>query len=297
MANYKCKNDETHTQTVTATVTSSTTAATCETAGSTAYSATVTAASSLDSTAHTDSKNVSIAALGHDWSMTYEWAGDHKSLNATFVCTRNASHTRTVVITDDIESAVTTAPTATNPGVRTYSVEFVFDGKTYNASDTEEIPATGSAVNGTILSFGTEAEIEITLTRKGETVAAYETVATENGSYYEFREVTAGTYIMTVKKDKHATRTYELAVATTGATQNIEIYLVGDITGDGKVTTIDFARAYMHAQHIESEDEYTKYELTGYAFACADVNGDGKVTTADAGMINSHVRGGTPLWQ
>ena len=76
-----------------------------------------------------------------------------------------------------------------------------------------------------------------------------------------------------------------------------EIYLVGDITGDGKVTTIDFARAYMHAQHIESEDEYTKYELTGYAFACADVNGDGKVTTADAGMINSHVRGQSSLWQ
>ena len=72
-------------------------------------------------------------------------------------------------------------------------------------------------------------------------------------------------------------------------TQDVEICLKGDVTGDGKLTTMDSARANSHAREVAP--------LTGYALQCADVVGtDGKVTTMDAARINAHVKGTASLW-
>jgi len=73
-------------------------------------------------------------------------------------------------------------------------------------------------------------------------------------------------------------------------TLNLKIHLLGDVTGEGDVTTIDFARANAHAKGTST--------LTGYELQCADtVKSDGLVTTADAARINAHARGTSALWE
>lgn len=58
---------------------------------------------------------------------------------------------------------------------------------------------------------------------------------------------------------------------------------LGDINGDGEITTVDVGLANAHARNTKLlNDEQSKI---------ADINGDGKVTTADVGIINSHARG------
>jgi putative cell wall-binding protein len=129
---------------VAATVTSETTAATCETAGKTVYTATVAAAASLDKKEHSMTKEVAIAALGHDWNTPlFVWSEDHTSVTAIFICKNNPAHIEKVTASGDaITSKVTTEPTEEKPGVMTYTASVTSpDGKIYTASDTEEIPA------------------------------------------------------------------------------------------------------------------------------------------------------------
>ena len=294
VANYKCKNDETHTRTVAATVTPETTAATCETAGQTVYTANVAATASLDGEAHSDSKTVTIAALGHDWSVSSStWNTDHTSVAVHLVCGRDTSHTHDEVVTGEgITSKVTKEPTATQNGEKTYTASFTFDGKTYEVTDKEVIPALGTDFGGTVKSFGSETE-EITLTLTGD---AFEQIVkvTGNDTTYRFEEVPAGTYTLTVSKLNHATRTYtDVVVDGETSGPSVEIRLMGDLNGDGKVTTFDAARANSHARGVSL--------LEGYDLIVADVLGpdggpDGQVTTADAGRINSHARKIRPLW-
>lgn len=63
---------------------------------------------------------------------------------------------------------------------------------------------------------------------------------------------------------------------------------IGDINGDGQITTADVGLANSHAKGVKL--------LSGEKFNLADVNGDGKVSTADVGMINSHAKGVKKLW-
>ena len=63
---FTCANNSSHTQKVTASVSAKTTAATCTAAGKTVYTATV----SFGGKTYTDTRQVAIAALGHNWG---EW--------------------------------------------------------------------------------------------------------------------------------------------------------------------------------------------------------------------------------
>ncbi len=294
VANYKCSHNEEHTKTVDAAVTSQTTAATCETAGQTVYTASVAATASLDEEEHSDSKTVTITALGHDWSEpTYTWSTDHKSVTARFVCNRVATHIEDVVITEGITSSVTTAPSATQDGVRTYTVSFSFGDKTYTATTTEVIPALGTGFGGTVKSFGSKTE-EIILTLTGNGFEQKD-IVTGNDTTYAFESVPVGTYTLTVSKLNHATRTYtDVVVGVETAGPDVEIKLLGDLNGDGKVTTFDAARVNSHARGVS--------QLSGYDLVVADVLGpdggpDGQVTTADAGRINTHARKIRLLWE
>ena len=94
---------------------------------------------------------------------------------------------------------------------------------------------------------------------------------------------------MKVMKQNHVTREYTVTVSTENVTQDVEIWLLGDVNGDGKVTTIDFVRVNSHARGVTL--------LSDYELKCADVVGtDGKVTTADAIRINAHAKGTSLLW-
>ena len=145
-------------------------------------------------------------------------------------------------------------------------------------------------VSGSVTSFNdTSGDITLQLIPEGLSEPAYETTVKGNTVAYSFADVVAGTYTMKVSKANHVTREYTVVVGTDDVTQNAKIHLLGDINGDGKVTTIDFGRANSHARGVAI--------LTGYELLCVDtVKQDGLVTTADAGRVNAHARGTSLLW-
>ena len=146
-ANYECGNDSTHKKAVDASVDFATTPADCETAGSKVYSAFVSAESSLDGEAHSDSITVEIAAFGHSWGApAWEWTGNdddgYTAANATFTCSNDISHVETV---EAAEIEVTTVDaTPTEAGSITYKATVAGpDGKDYTDSKVITIPPAG----------------------------------------------------------------------------------------------------------------------------------------------------------
>ena len=153
-----------------------------------------------------------------------------------------------------------------------------------------------SGVRGQVVSFLDGSDVTVSLFADGSAQPQY-TVAVPAGeksggkytAVYDIPEVAPGTYTMQVSKKNHVTREYIIDVGTENVTQNVKIHLLGDIDGNGTVTTMDFMRANSHARGVTL--------LTDYALKCADVVGtDGKVTTMDAMRINAHARGTAKLW-
>ncbi|SDA21742.1 hypothetical protein SAMN02910446_01955 [Ruminococcus sp. YE78] len=128
-ATCTCKTEKSHTETVDATVTASvTTNPTCTEKGVKTYTAKVT----IDGVEYTEDKSVDIAALGHDWnSPTFEWTETANGYTATATCTckTEKSHTETVDAT--VTASVTTNPTCTEKGVKTYTAKVTIDGVEY----------------------------------------------------------------------------------------------------------------------------------------------------------------------
>ena len=166
--------------------------------------------------------------------------------------------------------------------------------KVYYSGFSVRIPCwaegTGRTVSGTITTFldGTDA-VTVTLTREGDSSPSYAKVVYGNSAAYKFDSVAEGTYIMTVSKKNHVTRTEKIVVGATTVTKNMKIHPTGDINGDGKITTLDYMKVNAYVKGTVT--------LTEYELKCADVIGtDGKVTTADAMRINAHVKGTKLLW-
>ena len=148
VANYKCKNNAAHTDTVSAVITSETNDPTCEAAGQTVYTATVTTEASLDGKEHTETKTVVLAATGHDWEFVdFTWTGndtDGYTAVANYKCKNNEEHTKTVnaVITSETDD-----PTCEAAGQTVYTAtvtaEASLDGKEHTETKTVVLAATG----------------------------------------------------------------------------------------------------------------------------------------------------------
>ena len=109
----------------------------CETPGLRENTAKVT----FQEREYTDVRTYEIPATGHGWSEpAFTWNG-YESATATRICAKDLTHveTKDAVVTAE----VTTAPTMTEDGVRTYTAAVEFDGVTYTDTKTETIPATG----------------------------------------------------------------------------------------------------------------------------------------------------------
>ena len=154
----------------------------------------------------------------------------------------------------------------------------------------EDIPVVTYTVSGTATSFGSNTDnVILQLIAEGYSEADYEVFGKGNTAEYSIEGVAPGTYTMKVMKNNHVTREYTVTVSTENVTQDVEIWLLGDVNGDGKVTTIYFVRVNSHARGVTL--------LSDYELKCADVVGtDGKVTTADAIRINAHAKGTSLLW-
>ena len=155
--------------------------------------------------------------------------------------------------------------------------------------------AVSSGLHGQVESFLDDSDVTVALFAEGSTQPQYTTTVPageKSGekytAVYDIPGVAAGTYTMKVSKKNHVTREYMVTVGTESAVQNAKIHLLGDISGDGKISTSDVLKANFHAKRVTL--------LTGYEFLCADVNGDGNITTVDVNKINSHAKKVKFLW-
>ena len=110
-----CGRDSNHVQTETVNTTATVvTAATCEGSGTTKYTATF-----ANSAFATQTKNVTVGALGHSWGApTYTWSSDNTTVTATRVCGHNSSHTQTETVSVTYADSY---PNCTSNGTRTYT--------------------------------------------------------------------------------------------------------------------------------------------------------------------------------
>ncbi len=157
----------------------------------------------------------------------------------------------------------------------------------------------GQTVSGSVKSFGDDSEVTIRLIRQGETEAAYEQViasGTASGlkftGSYSFANVAAGTYTLQIIKKNHVTREYTITVGEEAVQQDGEIWLLGDVTGDGRVNIADQMKLTRYVNNP------SKYPL-GDFYWNADVTGDGKVNIADQMKLTRYVNNPTkyPLYK
>ena len=160
----------------------------------------------------------------------------------------------------------------------------------YTFRNASSAPELGVTVSGTVTSFNNASgDITLQLCDYSSGSVVNQSVVKGNTVEYAINDVAPGAYTLKVSKANHVTREYTVVISTDDVIQDAKIHLLGDINGDGNVTTIDFGRANSHAKGVAI--------LTGYELLCVDtVKQDGLVTTADAGRVNAHARGTSLLW-
>ena len=145
----------------------------------------------------------------------------------------------------------------------------------------------GVKVRGTITSYGDANEtVTVTLLQGTSIIGSPQMLTGVSGSApydqaYSFDTVPAGTYTLKVEKKGHAPFTKEITVGDSIVTEDVTIYLIGDVNRDGKIDANDMQRIYAH---ISGENVFSD-------LAQGDVNGDGKVDANDMQRIYAHISG------
>ena len=154
-----------------------------------------------------------------------------------------------------------------------------------------------SGVRGQVVSFHDGSDVTVSLFAGSSTTPKYTVsvpggIKDSSGKYiaeYEIPDVAAGTYTMTVSKSKHVTREYTVTVNNGKVTQNAEIWMLGDVNGDGRVNAMDCTRLFMHVNKTQPLTD-------AYALKCADVYRDSRVNAMDCTRLFTHVNKTQPLW-
>ena len=153
----------------------------------------------------------------------------------------------------------------------------------------EDIPVVTYTVSGTATSFGSNTDnVILQLIAEGYSEADYEVFVQGNSASYTIEGVAPGTYTMKVMKDNHVTREYTVTVSTENVAQDVEIWLLGDVNGDGTINVKDKKLIFNHLNDPSGA-------LTGYALDVGDVNGDGTINVKDKKLIFNHLKG-ISLW-
>ena len=147
----------------------------------------------------------------------------------------------------------------------------------------------GVTVSGTIKSYGGASEVvTVTLLQGTSVIGSPQVLTGASGSVpysqtYSFPTVPAGTYTLKVEKANHITEEVVLAVDSTPVTQDISVYLLGDVNKNGSVNIADVKFLLSCIQ-------------SGGAGLDKDERGDinksgGKPNTADVKRLLSHIEG------
>lgn len=143
---------------------------------------------------------------------------------------------------------------------------------------TIDYKAAGVPVSGTVTSYG-DAEQTVTVSLlNGENVVDTRT-GTGRSMAYSFESVAEGTYTLLVEKSGHAPYTKEITVEADAVTENVTLYLYGDVNGDGSTKSTD--RVYL-ARYLA---KWTDYRTLKVYEAVADLNADGKIRATDGVIL------------
>ena len=115
--------------------------------------------------------------------------------------------------------------------------------------------------------------------------------AAANSGEWSIKGIIPGSYTVRVTKLNHVTREYELEVGSNAISLDVEVWLIGDVTGDGLVNFSDYSKVLSQSKKPNSQI------LTDYAFLCGDVNADGAINFSDYSKILSQAKGKGALWQ
>ena len=158
-------------------------------------------------------------------------------------------------------------------------------------------PSARGSVSGTVKNYNSASDkVTVQLIQQGYSEASYETIVssgTKVGNQYtasySISGIASGTYTMRVMKKNHVTREYTVTVSGNAKTQNAEIWLLGDVNGDGRVNAMDCTRLLTHVNKTQPLTD-------AYALKCADVNRDSRVNAMDCTRLLTHVNKTQPLW-
>lgn len=167
------------------------------------------------------------------------------------------------------------------------SHEEVTDGSTVMLGSIDlPVKSKGVEVSGTITSYGSKTDtITVQLIEVGHTEPAYEDIVSGNSAAYSFDTVPAGNYTLKVMKKGHAPFTKEITVGDSNVTENVTIYLIGDVNKDGAVSVSDMQRLYAHLNGTKPLTDTST----------ADVNNDKVISVSDMQRLYAHLNGTNPL--
>lgn len=178
--------------------------------------------------------------------------------------------------------------------------KIVNDNFTSPVALSEPAAPSGFTLSGTATSYKTTqtASDAVTLTLTGSDNNFTSTITVTASNYdsknsaataFTFENVPEGNYALTVSKDNHVTREYTVSVSA-NTTQDVKICPIGDVSNDGKISNVDYARANSHFSGAST--------LTGYNLQCGDVvKADGVIANVDLARINSHICEVSSLWK
>ena len=172
--------------------------------------------------------------------------------------------------------------------MRNGSNNYVTDGSTVKVGNIDlPVKSKGVEVSGTITSYGDAGEnVTVQLIEAGHTEPSYEDIVPGNSAPYSFETVLAGDYTLKVMKKGHAPFTKEITVGNSNVTENVTIYLIGDVNKDGKIDADDVTALLRHVSGIEM--------LSSSAVALGNVNGDSNIDADDVTKLLRYVSGIIP---
>lgn len=144
--------------------------------------------------------------------------------------------------------------------------------------------ARNGGVSGTVTS-GDSKTNPVSLSLLSEDKVAYSLTVTGNEAAYDFSGVSAGSYTLRAEKARHVPREYTVAVGSAAVTQDVQLFMLGDVTKDGRANIADTSRIYAH---VRGSSKLTD----SYLLSCADLTGEGRLNVADVSKSYGNLRNG-----
>ena len=280
---------------------------------------TASQAYTIELTPEPDVVNYDYLSLG----APYPWAGDYPKFNNNQITGLPGGITVRNYSWFDVKNGVQMRGNTPFAAGRAYRFEVILDCEEgYYLADPEELDAyvngnkaliteaagdgtaltveyslaVSSGLRGQVVSFHDDSDVTVSLFADGSAQPQYTTTVPagekSGGKYttvYDIPEVAPGTYTVQVSKKNHVTRAYTVTVGGDTKTQNAEIWLLGDVNGDGVVNIKDCSRLFKHVNK-------TQLLTDAYALKCANTNGDSAVNIKDCSRLLKHVNKTQPLW-